>query len=112
MAEGMWVLLGSAVGTLGSLSTTWLSSYLGRQSKYPKFDQAVEALLKKMLTDGPKWRKLETLASVTGLTEKHAKEYLIELGARGSETDPRLWGLISRNPLSEIESAAVTSDRR
>ncbi|MCH8616692.1 hypothetical protein LZ016_11350 [Sphingomonas sp. SM33] len=108
MAEGVWVLLGAALGTLGSLSTTWLSSHLSRQSKYPKFDRAVEELLKKMLADGPRWRKLETLASVTGLSEKHAKEYLIELGARGSETDGRLWGLISRNPLSEIGSTSST----
>jgi hypothetical protein len=39
---------------------------------------------------------------VTGLSDEHAKEYLIELGARGSETNPQLWGLISRNPLSAI----------
>jgi hypothetical protein len=103
MAEGVWVLLGTALGTAGSLGTTWLSSYLGRQSKYPKFDKAVEDLLKKMLTDGPEWRKLETLASVTGLSEEHAKEYLIEIGARGSETNSRLWGLISRNPISSIK---------
>jgi len=102
MAEGLWVLLGTVLGTVGSLATTWLSSYLGRKSPHPKFDKAVEKLLRQMLQGEHKWRKLETLANVTGLSEEHAKEYLIELGARGSETDPRLWGLISRNPLSSI----------
>lgn len=102
MGEGVWVILGAVVGTTGSIATTWLSSYLDRQSKYPKFDRAVETLLRQMLQGDYKWRKLETLANVTGLSEDHCKEYLIELGARGSETDPRLWGLISRNPLSDI----------
>lgn len=104
MAEGVWVLLGTAVGTVGSLATTWLSSHLSRKSPHPKFDRAVEKLLRQMLNGEHKWRSLETLASVTGLTHKEVKEYLIEFGARGSETDPRLWGLISRNPLSQIPS--------
>ena len=42
------------------------------------------------------------LANVTGLSEEHVREYLIEIGARGSEADPTVWGLISRNPLSSI----------
>lgn len=104
MAEGFWVVVGAAIGTLGSIGTTWLTAYLGRQSKFPKYDRAVEKLLRDMLNGEYKWRSLETLANVTGLTEKHAREYLIELGARGSETDPRLWGLISRNPLSDIRA--------
>lgn len=102
MAEGVWVLLGTALGTIGSLATTWLSSHLSRKSPHPKFDKAVETLLRQMLQGEHKWRKLDTLASVTGLTHKETKEYLIEIGARGSETDAGLWGLISRNPLSDI----------
>ena len=103
MGEGLWVVLGAAIGTAGSVSTTWLAAHLSRQSKYPKYDKAVQGLLKAMLQDGPKWRNMSTLASVTGLTGSDVKEYLIEMGARGSETNPHLWGLISRNPLSEID---------
>ena len=103
MAEGIWVLLGAAIGTFGSLATTWLSSHLSRKSAHPKFDKAVEKLLRQMLDGEHQWRKLETLASVTGLSEQETKEYLIEIGARGSETDGDLWGLVSRNPLSEIK---------
>jgi hypothetical protein len=102
MQDGMWVLLGTLLGTSGSIGTTWLSEHLKRQSRYPRFDKAVEGLLRKMLDDGPKWHKLEILARVTGLSEQHAKEYLIEIGARGSEKEDGLWGLISRNPLSEV----------
>src|SRR5690348_3460080 len=102
MAEGAWVLLGTAVGTFGSLATTWLSAHLSRKSPHPKFDKAVEKLLKQMLSGDYNWRKLETLANVTGLSPKEVKEYLIELKARGSEVDPLRWGLICRNPLSDI----------
>lgn len=104
MPDGVWVLLGTLFGTAGSLVTTWLTAYLGRQSQHPKYDKAVEALLQKMLASGPQWRKLDTLARVTGLSEQHAKEYLIEIGARGSETNGDLWGLISRNPLPFSDS--------
>jgi len=106
MGEGIWVVLGAAIGTIGSVSTTWLTAYLKRRSKYPKYDKAVQALLLALLRDGPKWRKVSTLASVTGLTQSDVKEYLVEMGARGSETNPGLWGLISRNPLSEVDSSA------
>jgi hypothetical protein len=54
-----------------------------------------------MLSSGPNWRKLGTLANVTGLSETEVKEYLIEMKARGSETDSSLWGLISKNPLPD-----------
>jgi hypothetical protein len=102
MAEGLWVVLGTVVGTTGSLGTTWLKAHLDRKSPHPKFDKAVEGLLKRMLEDGPSWRKLETLARVTGLSEKDTREYLIEIEARGSEKDDNLWGLISRNPLRNV----------
>ncbi len=105
MGEGLWVVLGAAIGTAGSVSTTWLSAFLSRQSSHPKYDKAIEELLQAMLSNGPKWRNLSTLAAVTGLSENHVKEYLVEMRARGSETNPRLWGLVSRNPLSEIDAS-------
>ena len=103
MAEGIWVVLGATIGTIGSIATTWLAAHLSRKSPFPQYEKAVERLLNSMLEAGPNWRKIQTLSNVTGLSEKHAKEYLIVLGARGSETDGQLWGLISRNPLSEID---------
>lgn len=103
MGEGLWVVLGAAIGTVGSISTTWLAAHLSRQSAHPKYDKAIQKLLLAMLEDGPKWRNINTLASVTGLNEQDVKDFLIEMGARGSETKPHLWGLITRNPLSEID---------
>jgi hypothetical protein len=104
MAEGVWAVMGTAVGVTGTLATTWLSASLARQSPHPKYDKAVERLLLKMLESGPKWRRLSTLARVTGLSEKHTMEYLVEMGARGSENDDNLWGLISRNPIPTNDS--------
>ena len=54
-----------------------------------------------MLEKGINWRSLSTLSNVTGLVEDAAKRLLVEIVARVSETDPSLWGLVSRNPLPE-----------
>ena len=52
-----------------------------------------------MLEGGHNWRSLSALANVTGVSESETKRLLVEIGARGSETDPSKWGLVSRNPL-------------
>ncbi len=57
-----------------------------------------------MLAAGHNWRRLSTLSNVTGLSEPEAKQLLVEIGARGSETDSSLWGLVSRNPLPTGDS--------
>jgi hypothetical protein len=103
--DGVWVVLGAAIGTFGSIATSWLNAHLQRSSQYPKYDKAIDNLLKAMLEAGPKWRNVRTLANVTGLSESDVKEYLVLLGARGSETDSTLWGLISRNPLKDIDAS-------
>ena len=101
MAEGGWVVLGSAIGTIGSILTTWLAAHLSKQKPDP-YDGAASALLKSMLEGEHRWRDIGTLANVIGrLDVTTTKEYLILLGARGSQKDGKMWGLLSRNPLSE-----------
>jgi hypothetical protein len=102
-SEGFWFAAGALVGTLGPIATTWMAARLARQSQYPHYDKKVQAILVHMLSGKLKWRRLETMARVTGLTEQDVKDYLIELDARGSANNGDLWGLISRNPLSEVE---------
>lgn len=102
MGEGAWAVLGSAIGAFGSIATTWVAAHLSRRSEFPEYDKAANKLLMSLLESGPPWRNLATLAAVTGMSEQDVKEYLVVLGARGSETDSKLWGLISRNPLSAI----------
>jgi len=109
MAEGTWVVVGAAIGTAGSILTTWLNAYLSKDSPDP-YDVQATALLKSMLEKGPHWRNINTLANVIGADNKLTKEYLLALGARGSETNGDLWGLISRNPLPFPEKPSEPSD--
>ena len=100
-SEGFWFMAGALVGTLGPIATTWMTARLSRQSQYPHYDAKIQAILREMLSGKHKWRRLETLARVTGLTHQDVKDYLIELDARGSANNGHLWGLIDRNPVSD-----------
>ena len=94
----MAALLGALAGAAASLGGIVLSDVMGACRK-AKAEKPKKQLLRDMLSGGHPWRKLTTLANVTGLTEPEAKRLLVEIGARGSETDPGWWGLVSRNPL-------------
>lgn len=100
--SGSWVVIGAAIGTVGSIAATSLNVFLTtaaqRKGAYPKYDKKVCELLEKMLTTGPRWRQLNEFKNVIGCSTKDTKEYLIVLGARGQEGDGTLWG---RNPITE-----------
>jgi len=108
MGEGGWVVLGAAIGVVGSLLTTLLNAWLNPKHELDQYDKAAMSLLKSMLEKGQKWRTLTTLSNVIGANEKDTKELLLMLGARASESRADLWGLISRNPLPE--KAGDTAD--
>lgn len=99
MAEGAWVVLGTAIGVMGSLLTTALNAWLSRHNDLDRYDKAAMKLLTQMLEKGHSWRTIKTLSNVIGADEKDTKELLLMLGARASEINPELWGLVSRNPL-------------
>lgn len=92
--------LGAIAGGVATLGGIILTDQLKSRRQVRK-DKPRKELLKKMLEKGFKWRSLSTLANVTGLDDDETKRLLVEIGARGSETDPSVWGLISRNPLPE-----------
>ena len=94
LAGFLGAIVGAAATLVGVVTTDWLQA-----RRKAKADKPTKKLLKGMLKGGHNWRKLSTLANVTGLTESEAKQLLVEIGARGSEADPSLWGLVSRNPL-------------
>jgi hypothetical protein len=104
MAEGAWVALGTSIGVVGSLLTTYLNAWLSRKNQLDQYDTAAMKVLTTMLEAGPTWRKLATLSNVIGASQKDTKELLLMLGARASETNPDLWGLVSRNPLPTGEA--------
>jgi hypothetical protein len=101
MDSGWAVVIGSIVGGVGSFGATWLAAMLGRKRPDPSTEAAKKILTKMLQFEGFKWRTMKTLSNVVGLTEPETRKLLLEIGARGSETDPTLWGLVSRNPLPE-----------
>ena len=100
MDSGLAGFLGAIIGAAAMLGGIVTKDWLEVRRK-AKADKPKKKLLKDMLKDGHSWRRLSTLSNVTGLTEIEAKQLLVEIRARGSETDPSLWGLVSRNPLPE-----------
>ena len=100
MDSGLAGFLGALAGAFATLGGVVLTDQL-KSCRQARRDRPRKELLKKMLEKGLNWRSLSTLSNVTGLDEDEAKRLLVEIGARGSETDPSLWGLISRNPLPE-----------
>ena len=92
------VLVGAAIGVCGTLLLHWLQSAPQR-----KLDKQRAVLLTTMLDDArfpQHWRQLATLSRVVGASEATTKRLLIGLGARGSEKDDGLWGLLKHHPLN------------
>ena len=106
MPEGGWIIvgtvIGAAIGSFGSIVATWLQARMNKPEPDP-FDAPATQLLKSMLEGPYKWRDIETLANVVGMDTKTTKEFLVCLGARGSQKDGRMWGLISRNPIETAD---------
>ena len=108
MAEGEWVALGAAIGVAGSIIgvagsilTTWLNAYLNRKEPDPS-EVAAKDLLRTLLQTGRiAWKSIDVLANTIGTDENSVRRLLLEIGARGSTRDGRLWALISRKPLSD-----------
>lgn len=98
MDSGVAAFLGALLGALASLGGIVIKERL-QADRAEKIKKPKKELLTDMLNGDRKWRKLSTLANVTGMTDPEAKQLLVEIGARGSETDPSLWGLVTRNPL-------------
>jgi hypothetical protein len=98
MDSGLAAIIGALIGGAATLAGTVLTECI-KERRQTKFDEPRKKLLKSMLESGYQWRKLETLANVTGLDFADAKRLLVEIGARGSETNANVWGLISRNPV-------------
>jgi hypothetical protein len=99
MDSGWAAIFGSIVGGIGTFGATWLNVHLNR-SRADQADESAKGLLTEMLAAQEyKWRSIRSLSNVIGLSEELTRKLLLEIGARGSEKNPELWGLISRNPL-------------
>jgi len=95
------VVVGALITVGGNVLLHWLQDRQRRE-----LDAARKKILTKMLNDPrfpERWRKITTLTRVIGTDAEIAKRLLIELGARGSERDDGLWGLIEHHPLNKAD---------
>jgi hypothetical protein len=96
-------LIGVVVGSALTLLSKVVEQCLKERS-IAKNDRPRKKLLMEMLEDSRftnNWRKLDTLMHVIGANEETSKRLLLELGARGSEDQQELWGLIKHHPFEK-----------
>ena len=97
MAEGGWVVLGAAIGTIGSVVTTLLNAWLSNKDKPDKFDQRAMKVLKAALSESEHpWHSVGSLSHLVGLSPGDTRQILLLVGARGHESGSDAWALISR----------------
>jgi hypothetical protein len=93
-------IIGVVVGSGTMLLVNWCQ-HKWQTSEQRKLDEKRKAMLSTMLMSGDhNWRKLETLSRVIGADYATTTRLLIELGARGSESEREVWALQSRKPLA------------
>ncbi|HZL41328.1 MAG TPA: hypothetical protein VFC45_13745 [Pseudolabrys sp.] len=82
MAEGGWVVLGAAVGTIGSILTTWLNAWLTKKAPDYFDKKAMDLLTSILKSSSEPWHNIKELANVIGLTPDETKQLLLLIGAR------------------------------
>ncbi|MFI5089951.1 MAG: hypothetical protein ACHP7P_07820 [Terriglobales bacterium] len=93
------VIVGSVLTIIGNVVIHWLN-----QRAIERQDEPRKKLLQRMLEDKrfpEHWRKLSTLMHVIGADEETTKRLLLEIGARGSEDQQELWGMIKYHPFEK-----------
>ena len=104
-----WVAIVGLIGVVaGAVIAVVGSIVLHRFQDGPRrrLEDGRKKLLLQMLRDGrfqDRWRKLSTLSRVVGADEDGTKRLLIDVGARGSEKDDGLWGLIESHPFDQVD---------
>ncbi len=101
MDNGWAVVLGGAVGVVGSRGTAYLNHRLSLTNRN-RAEEAAKDLLRTVLSRPRwKWARIEALANAAGGDEPTVRRLLLEIGARGSLIDGRVWGLVARNPITD-----------
>lgn len=109
VADGLEIKI-ALIGAGGVICGAFIAGFLKLLSEWfqnkpkKKLDKQREELLRKMLSNEEySWRKMSTLSGVIGASEEETKRLLINIKARGSETEADVWGLIEKNPLPKTE---------
>lgn len=95
------VVIGAVVTVVGNIA---LHKIQDRPRQ--KLDDSRKKLLVTMLNDSrfPKgWRELSTLGRVIGADDETTKRLLFKVGARGSEKNDDMWGLLERHPFNSSD---------
>lgn len=97
-------ILGVVIGAVGQYIIEHCRHQ--RETKAQReLDKQRKVYLKDALENPPPnsdgWRKLETLSRIIGADYATTTRLLIELGARGSETENEVWALTSNKPLGQ-----------
>lgn len=97
-------LIGVVAGALITVGGTVLRDCLQDRHRR-RLDRERKKMLLTMLRDERlpgRWRSISTMSRVVGADEEATKRLLIEVGARGSEKDDGLWGLIEYHPFDRV----------
>jgi hypothetical protein len=98
-------LIGVVAGALITVVGTLLRDHLQARPRR-ELDKQRKKVLLEMLRDkrfDGGWQKLATMSRVVGADEEATKRLLFEVGARGSERDDGMWGLIENHPFDKVD---------
>lgn len=94
-------IIGVMVGSIGQFIIDRFK-YRRETRAQRELDDKRKALLRTALENPPpgkEWRSLQTLSRIIGASYETTTRLLIELDARGSETENEVWALRSKKPL-------------
>jgi hypothetical protein len=93
-------ILGAIVGSVATIAGNVVMHFLEKRAAR-KREEPQRKMLEEMLNraDFDYWRKLDTMMRVIGADESTTKRLLIEIHARGSETEDGKWALMEKHPI-------------
>jgi hypothetical protein len=101
MNEFWFGVIGVAIGAILQCFLDIFKDYV-KGLRQKKIDENRKKLLQEALLNPPvgkEWRCIYTLMRIIGADRETTTALLIELGARGSESENDVWALIKNKPL-------------
>jgi hypothetical protein len=94
-----WIgVIGTVVGAATTLSGHWLNHKLQNKRANSIADKRRDRLKRELQDQQYIWRSIERLGASIGADEATTTELLIEIGARASITNAKVWALETRAP--------------
>jgi hypothetical protein len=94
-----WIgVIGTVAGAAATLSGHWLNHKLQNKRANSIADKRRDRLNRELQDKRYTWRSIERLGASIGADEVTTTELLIEIGARASLTNAKVWALETRAP--------------